>query len=88
MLPSQAVAAPLDVHRAAVVLFDQAGRARKLEHFGVRERETIAIGRRHVFGAHRLARRRFAANTIFCSLLPSRRRRMAGLPAASIGLCT
>ena len=51
-----AILAPLDVHRAAVVLLDDDRVAGELEHILVAERETVAVSLGHVDGAHGLAR--------------------------------
>jgi len=45
--PVDAVLAPLDIHRTAVVLFDRERVARELGHLGIGEREAVAhLGRR------------------------------------------
>ena len=84
-----AVLAPLDVHRPAVVLLDRDGVARQLQNLGVAERKAVALRFRHVDGARSTCRRSSdCAKTIFCSLEPSARRTIAGLPRSSIGLWT
>ena len=54
-LAVDAVAAPLDVHRAAVVLLDGHGEARELLDFGVGDREAVPVGVGHLDGGGRLA---------------------------------
>jgi hypothetical protein len=54
-LAVDAVLAPLDVHRAAVVLLDDQRVARQLAHVGVGQREAVALLGGHVDGAHQLA---------------------------------
>src|SRR4051812_3968399 len=50
------ILAPLDVHRPAVMALDRHSVARELEHFGVAEREAMALRFGHVHRASRLAR--------------------------------
>ena len=76
----QAVLAPLDVHRTAVMRFDQAGGAREFEYIRVRERKTVALCRRHVFRADRLACRGVFGEGHFLQLrtqAPAQDRRLA-----------
>ncbi len=92
MLAVGAVLAPLDVHRAAIVLLDHQGVARELLDFGIGQRVAVALLQRHVDGLHQLAASppfpAALANTIWISLEPRLRRITARLPAASMGLCT
>ena len=57
-LAVDAVLAPLDVHRPAVVLLDDHRVARQLLHVGIDERVAVAHLDRVVFGLHELAARR------------------------------
>jgi N-formylglutamate amidohydrolase len=50
-LPSSLLLAPLDVHRAAVVLLDDHGVAGQLQHVGVGQRVNIALGFGDIDGA-------------------------------------
>jgi hypothetical protein len=54
-LAVDAVLAPLDVHRATIVLLDDHRVAGELEHVLVGEREAVAVGLGHIDRAHRLA---------------------------------
>src|SRR5262245_42486113 len=54
-LPIAAVLAPLDVHRAAVLLFDGERLAREREQIAVIDRETRALRRRYIHGPYALA---------------------------------
>ena len=56
-LPVAAVAAPLDVHRAAVVALDRDGHPAQRLGLGVGDGEANAFGRRHFDGHRRLAGR-------------------------------
>ena len=85
--PSLPSSAPLDVHRAPVMLLDRHGVAREL--LGLR------VGQRKLHAApHRARRRRVStrrhcaasARTIRVALLPTLLRRIAGRPAARFGL--
>src|SRR5690606_23948370 len=51
-LAVDAVAAPFDIHRAAVVLLDDDRVARQLGHLIVGQRIAVALGYRHVHRAH------------------------------------
>ena len=89
MLAVAAVLAPLDVHRAAVVLLDRHRVARELLDLGVGEREAVAVGGLDV-ALRRPTCAAFASlvNTILIALAPRPRRRIAGWPAARQGLET
>src|SRR3546814_19963684 len=54
-LAIQTVAAPLDVHRTLVMLFDDDGVARQLDDFFVGQRVAVAFGYRHIHGAYGVA---------------------------------
>ncbi len=53
----EAVLAPLDVHRPAVVLLDQHRVAGEFEHVGISQREAMALGVGDVDSTHRAADR-------------------------------
>src|SRR3546814_12848002 len=55
-LAIQTVAAPLDVHRTLVMLFDDDGVARQLDDFFVGQRVAVAFGYRHIPGAYEIGR--------------------------------
>ena len=82
-----AIASPLDVHRAAVVLLDDERGARKLLGLGIGDRKANPVGRRHVHGGDRSAGGLdHSAKIILSALSPTVLRRIAGLPSLTLRL--
>src|SRR3546814_19358848 len=65
-LAIQTVAAPLDVHRTLVMLFDDDGVARQLDDFFVGQRVAVAFGYRHIHGAYGVAGDAFEIGRASC----------------------
>ena len=86
-LAGGAVLRPFDIHRTPVVLLDHERLLRELVHVGIVEAELRAIGRGRLLDAHALAGL-VDEYTMRCCFAPSWRRRIAGLPARSVGLKT
>ncbi len=87
-LAVDAVPAPLDVHRAAVVLLDDQRVAGQFQDFVVVEREPVAQAPSTSSVITDLPATFSAEKVILITLEPMLRRTTAVLPAASIGLCT
>lgn len=84
----QAVASPSDVHRAAVVFFDGQCVMRQLGDFFVGNGEAVAVFFGDIDVGYRFAYFCFVGKIILMCFEPMVLRRMAGLPAFSVGLNT
>ena len=76
-----AILPPLDIHRAAIVLFDEQRLARQRRDIRIGQAVACALGRRHIFGAH--AMRRIAPFGVshldrLAAQLPAHDRKFAG----------
>ena len=87
-LAGGAVLAPFDVHRRAVMLFDDERLFRQARRFGLAQREAVAAPRARHRRCARARREPGSAYTILMALPPRFLRRIARLPARSAGLYT